>query len=200
MIRMIRTAALAGLRAELADAQEAAAAAEDRVERLRADLETARQEAGHERADAALAREYMTRAEQHADRLHDDLAAERRRADALAEQAALLTTEGERLREELDQVREQLAAAEHLDAEDRVALRMLLRAARRQAGRADRVYVLWRYGRLHSLHATQESAEDAAEAEGAPRSAWVTNQPGAALPPASEVAWRVQPLPLGGAR
>jgi hypothetical protein len=95
---------------------------------------------------------------------------------------------------------EVLTAQHQLDTEDRATLRMLLRIARKQSRPADRVYVLFRRGELHSLHATQESAEIAAEAEGAPRSGWTANKPGAALPPAAEVAWRVQSLPLGGVR
>jgi hypothetical protein len=75
---------------------------------------------------------------------------------------------------------------------------MLLRAARKQEARADRVYVLFRYGRLHSVHTSREAAEIAAEGEGAPRSGWTSQLPGAAMPPADEVTWRVQPLKLGG--
>ncbi|WP_329356951.1 hypothetical protein [Streptomyces anulatus] len=89
-----------------------------------------------------------------------------------------------------------LRAQQLLDTEDRAALRALLRTARRQTRQADRVFVLFRHGALHSLHATQEAAEAAAEAEGAPRSGWTALKPGAALPPASEVTWRVQALPL----
>jgi hypothetical protein len=110
------------------------------------------------------------------------------------------------LREELATARATAARAEGeltalraqhlLDTEDRVALRMLLRTARRQQARTDRVYVLFHYGRLHSLHATQDAAEAAAEAEGAPRSGWTATPPGAAAPPASEVTWRTQQLPL----
>jgi hypothetical protein len=86
-----------------------------------------------------------------------------------------------------------------LDAEDRVALRALLRTARKQAKALDRVFVLFRYGALHSIHASMDAAEIAAEAEGAPRSGWTSQPPGAASPPADQVAWRVQPLKLGGA-
>ncbi|GAA2409779.1 hypothetical protein GCM10010433_05640 [Streptomyces pulveraceus] len=95
---------------------------------------------------------------------------------------------------------ETLRAQSLLDTEDRQALRMLLRTTRKQSTRADRVYVLFRVGELHSVHATPEAAESAAEAEGAPRSGWTAHTPGAALPPACEVLWRVQPLPLGGAQ
>ncbi|MFE6679581.1 hypothetical protein [Streptomyces sp. NPDC057729] len=95
---------------------------------------------------------------------------------------------------------EALRAQSLLDTEDRQALRTLLRTARKQNSRADRVYVLFHHGELHSVHATPEAAEIAAEAEGAPRDGWTAHTPGAALPPACEVLWRVQPLPLGGVR
>jgi chromosome segregation ATPase len=107
-----------------------------------------------------------------------------------------------KLRADQDRVECELKVlrAQHLlDTEDRAALRTLLRIVRKQQDRADRVYVLFRRGELHSVHATHEGAEAAAEAEGAPRSGWTTPAPGAALPPAAEVAWRVQPLPLGSA-
>ncbi|MFD8730483.1 hypothetical protein [Streptomyces sp. NPDC059611] len=98
-----------------------------------------------------------------------------------------------RLEGELEALRAQVL----LDTEDRQALRTLLRATRKQNQRADRVYALFHQGRLHSVHPTVEAAEIAAEAEGAPRSGWTTHTPGAALPPACEVTWRVQPLPFG---
>lgn len=79
-----------------------------------------------------------------------------------------------------------------LDHEDRVALRMLLRQARQQL--RDRVYVLYRRGRLHSLHFSERGAETAAEAEGAKPGGWIAVAPGAGRPPASEVDWRVEPL------
>lgn len=91
---------------------------------------------------------------------------------------------------------EVLRAQHLLDTEDRAALRMLLRAARRQARPADRVYALFRLGKLHSLHATPGAAEATAEAAGADRAGWTAPEPGAALPPASGVPWRVQALPL----
>ncbi|MET9804665.1 hypothetical protein [Streptomyces sp. NPDC006368] len=68
----------------------------------------------------------------------------------------------------------------------------------RDAARADRVYALFHCGVLHSVHATIDAAEAAAEAQGAPRSGWTTLRPGAAIPSAADVAWRVQALPLGG--
>lgn len=94
---------------------------------------------------------------------------------------------------------EALRAQTLLDTEDRAALRMLLRTARKQQAALDRVYVLFHRGALHSVHASLESAEAAAEAEGAPRSGWTTHAPGAALPAAAEVTWCVRPVPLGHA-
>lgn len=127
----------------------------------------------------------------------------------LHDQAAAARAEAQQHRQAAEKLRADLAHAEGelavlraqalLDTEDRAALRALLRAARKTS-RTDRVYVLFRRGELHSVHATVEAAEAAAEAEGAPRSGWTAHPPGAALPPAAEVAWRVQPLPLGGAR
>ncbi|MFD8954611.1 hypothetical protein ACFV0B_37795 [Streptomyces xanthophaeus] len=98
--------------------------------------------------------------------------------------------EVETARAEVDEARKQVL----LDAEDRVALRMLLRTARRQD--PSRVHVLFHQGRFHSVHATAEGAEAAAEAEGAPREGWTSTPPGAACPPACEVVWRIQPLTL----
>ncbi|MFE3492861.1 hypothetical protein ACFXOS_07095 [Streptomyces sp. NPDC059175] len=89
-----------------------------------------------------------------------------------------------------------LRAQSLLDTEDRQALRTLLRITRKQRT-ADRVYALFHHGQLHSVHATVEEAELAAEAEGASPSGWTAHTPGAALPPAADVLWRVQPLPLG---
>ncbi|GAA3753907.1 hypothetical protein [Streptomyces tremellae] len=106
------------------------------------------------------------------------------------------------LRKQLDEAladRQAAYAETLLDAEDRVALRMLLRTARKQAARQERVYALFQRGQLHSIHVTQEAAELAAEAEGAARSGWSAFPPGAALPPATEVLWRVQALPLKNA-
>ncbi|MEU3447229.1 hypothetical protein AB0H29_08360 [Streptomyces thermolilacinus] len=154
---------------------------------LRADLKTAetlaaaaRDEADQQRQAAEMATDAATRAELAIEELHERLA----RAHADTGRA-----EGEL---------EALRAQTLLDTEDRAVLRMLLRTARKQA-RADRVYVLFFRGVLHSVHASMEAAEAAAEAEGAPRSGWTSHTPGAAMPPAVDVRWRVQPLPLGGA-
>ncbi|PLW73312.1 hypothetical protein C0036_07940, partial [Streptomyces sp. DJ] len=93
---------------------------------------------------------------------------------------------------------EALRAQVFLDTEDRAALRMLLRTARRSAA-PRHVFALLRRGELHSVHATWEEAHAAAEAEGASPTGWAPHPPGE-LRPASEVEWRVQPVPLGGAR
>ncbi|MFB7131417.1 hypothetical protein ACFCZY_07065 [Streptomyces sp. NPDC056237] len=96
---------------------------------------------------------------------------------------------------------ETLRAQSLLDTEDRQALRTLLRVARKQAARTDRVYVLLHFGEVHSVHATWDAAEIAAEAEGAPRTGWTslaTLDDGTPTP-ASGVSWRIRQLPLGDA-
>ncbi|MGW1143837.1 hypothetical protein ACWD6I_01990 [Streptomyces sp. NPDC002454] len=110
---------------------------------------------------------------------------------ALAQKAvADLRAEAARLEGEVTALRAQSL----LDTEDRQALRTLLKITRKHS---DRVYALFHHGELHSVHTTLAAAEAAAEAEGAARSGWTTHTPGSALPPAREVRWRVQPLPLG---
>ncbi|MER7696230.1 hypothetical protein [Streptomyces sp. NPDC096095] len=158
-------------------------------------LDDLRTDLSNHEADARAAR---SRAEQH--ELERDLATDAAiRAGATVEELRdALTraiTDTARLEGELETLRAQSL----LDTEDRQALRTLLRTTRKQNSRADRVYVLFHHGRLHSIHSTLEAAEIAAEAEGAPRSGWTAHTPGAALPPACEVTWRVQPLPFGTA-
>ncbi|MFJ1613861.1 hypothetical protein ACIODT_10555 [Streptomyces sp. NPDC088251] len=124
-----------------------------------------------------------------------------RAEDALEEQRTALaqaTVTAARLEGELETLRAQSL----LDTEDRQALRTLLRITRKQNSRADRVYVLFRFGELHSVHATQDAAEIAAEAEGAPRDGWASPATccDGAPSPASEVPWRIRTLPLGGTR
>lgn len=153
----------------------------------------------HDRAESQRA---------HAEKLATELAEERQAACDTGESLLRAQDTIKLLREELAAGRDDLAhakgelvalSAKHLlDAEDRVVLRMLLRTARRQQANTDRVHVLFHNGRLHSLHATHDAAEIAAEAEGAPRSGWTAGLPGAAIPPASETEWRIQSLPLGG--
>ncbi|MFF8917224.1 hypothetical protein ACF08M_28895 [Streptomyces sp. NPDC015032] len=109
---------------------------------------------------------------------------------------ARTTADAARLEGELETLRAQSL----LDTEDRQALRTLLRVARKQSARADRVYVLFRFGELHSVHTTWDAAEIAAEAEGAPRTGWTSLATlGDGTPtPASGVPWRIRQLPLGG--
>ncbi|MFJ9037452.1 hypothetical protein ACIRF8_12795 [Streptomyces sp. NPDC102406] len=148
---------------------------------LQADLDALRQEKNDRPAVTCPASDTVSRAEHTVDRLYQQLADTR---------AALARAEGER---------DTLRAQNLLDTEDRAALRMLLRTARRQSRTTDRVHVLFRYGALHSIHANHDGAEEAAEQLGAPRDGWTAEPPGAGLPPASEVEWRIQPLPLGSA-
>ncbi|MFC8505554.1 hypothetical protein ACFU3J_01845 [Streptomyces sp. NPDC057411] len=116
-----------------------------------------------------------------------------------AQQAALLraTAEAARLEGELETLRAQSL----LDTEDRHALRTLLRATRKHNARADHVYVLFRSGELHSVHASSDAAQIAAEAEGAPRDGWTTST-ACCTPPvaAGDIPWSIRPMPLGGTR
>jgi hypothetical protein len=91
---------------------------------------------------------------------------------------------------------ETLRAQQLLDTEDRAVLRKLLRTARKTAVAQQRVFVLMRRGELHSVHPSREEAEKAAEREGAHRDGWLTHGAPTALP-ASEVLWRIQPMPIG---
>ena len=152
------------------------------VSQAEAETAAARAESEQRRKEGEVAADSADRAE---------LAVEELRA-ALARS----TANAARLEGELETLRAQSL----LDTEDRQALRTLLRTTRKQSAKADRVYVLFRHGELHSVHASVEAAEFAAEAEGADRSGWTSHMPGAALPPASEVVWRVQPLRLRGTR
>ncbi|MEV7722716.1 hypothetical protein, partial [Streptomyces sp. NPDC088184] len=139
------------------------------------------------------------KSEQH--QLESDLATDSAiRAESAVEELraslARTTADAARLEGELETLRAQSL----LDTEDRQALRMLLRTARKQATRADRVYVLYRFGELHSVHATRDAAEIAAEAEGAPRDGWTSPTTCCDGAPASEVPWRIRPVPLGDTR
>ncbi|WP_069815311.1 hypothetical protein [Streptomyces sp. TP-A0874] len=153
-----------------------------RASETETEAEAARAEAEQHRKEGQQAAEAAIRAESCLEELREALA--RTTADAARLQGELAA----------------LRAQSLLDTEDRQALRTLLRITRKQSARTDRVYVLFHRGQLHSLHTTLEAAETAAEAEGAARSGWTTHTPGAALPPASEVLWRVQPLALGGSQ
>ncbi|SCF79653.1 hypothetical protein [Streptomyces sp. Ncost-T10-10d] len=170
MIAVVRTRTLHALRASRSEAETATAAA--------------RAEAEQHQLEGALATDSAIRAESAVEELRAALA--RTIADA-----ARLEGEVETLR-----------AQSLLDTEDRQALRMLLRTTRKQSTRADRVYVLYRLGEMHSVHATRDAAEIAAEAEGAARDGWTSSTTCCdGFPaPASEVPWRIRPVPLGGTR
>lgn len=155
---------------------------------LRAELATARWDRDQAQSDVALVTDSAIRAESVVETQLRELG--RARADHIEAVRDAARVEGE-----LAALRAQVL----LDTEDRAALRALLRVVRKQHSRADRVYALFRYGALHSVHATAEAAEAAAEAEGASPSGWTRQRPGAALPLAADAPWRVQPLPLGGA-
>ncbi|MFE4660912.1 hypothetical protein ACFRFJ_30000 [Streptomyces hydrogenans] len=104
------------------------------------------------------------------------------RDDARAEAAAALA--------EVEEARAQVL----LDAEDRVALRALLRIAKKGADPLSTVFALFESGRLHSVHLSRDDAHAAAEARGAAPGGWV---PGTECSvPMEDVAWRVEPLPL----
>ncbi|KQX36543.1 hypothetical protein ASD97_20940 [Streptomyces sp. Root63] len=156
-------------------------------------LDDLRTDLTNHEADARAAR---AKGEQH--ELERDLATNAaNRAEVTVEELRDALTRATQAAARLEGELETLRAQSLLDTEDRQALRTLLRTTRKQNSRADRVYVLFHHGRLHSVHPTAEAAEIAAEAEGAPRSNWTTHTPGAAMPPACEVTWRVQPLPFG---
>lgn len=161
-------------------------------------LDDLRTDLTNREADARAAR---SKGEQH--ELERDLATDAAiRAGTTVEElrAALTraTTDAARLEGELEALRAQSL----LDTEDRQALRTLLRTTRKQNSRAERVYVLFRFGKQHSIHATADAAEIAAEAEGAARDGWTASTTccDGATVPASEVRWRIQPILLGGTR
>ncbi|MET9762087.1 hypothetical protein ABZ016_24025 [Streptomyces sp. NPDC006372] len=93
---------------------------------------------------------------------------------------------------------ETLRAQVLLDTEDRAALRMLLRTARKTATAQQHVFVLMRRGELHSVHPSREDAEKAAERDGAHPDGWLTQGAPGTDCHATEVAWRIQPMPLAG--
>ncbi|MEU0060731.1 hypothetical protein [Streptomyces sp. NPDC006334] len=128
-----------------------------------------------------------------------DLATLRAEAVQRDKDASAAAAEAERLGAALARAEGELAvlrAQTHLDAEDRIVLRMLLRTVRNQTVDRRKIAVLLRRGELHSAHATPEAAEAAAVADGAPPEGWVTVAPGTPLPPAADVLWRVTVLPL----
>ncbi|MFE6426759.1 hypothetical protein ACFVOB_14975 [Streptomyces rochei] len=165
---MITIVRTSTLRALRAGATEAESAAEA----ARTEAETHRQEAQTATASA-------TRAE---------TALEDLRAKHAEATVAIARAKGE-----LDTLR----AQQLLDTEDRAALRMLLRTARKTATTPPHVFVLMRRGALHSVHTTREAAEDAAEREGAHPDGWLTHGAPGTDCPASAVLWRIQPMPIG---
>ncbi|MEV6141900.1 hypothetical protein [Streptomyces sp. NPDC051992] len=149
----------------------------------------------------AAARAARIKSEQH--QLVGDLATDAAiRAESAVEtlRAALARTTADAAR--LEGELEALRAQSLLDTEDRQALRMLLRTARKQGSRADRVYVLLHFGELHSVHISWDEAEIAAEADGAPRTGWasLTTCGDGSPTPAAGVPWRIRQVPLGGTR
>ncbi|WP_318203006.1 hypothetical protein [Streptomyces sp. SCL15-4] len=153
---------------------------------LRADLaaaesaaETARALAEQHRREAEFATDSAIRAETTLEDLRDA------HARSIAD--------GARAEGELKALRAQAL----LDTEDRAALRMLLRQARKAAG-PRHVYVLLQRDRFHSVHESREAAEDAAERDGAPRDGWLTQGGPGTQHPDAEVLWRIQPVPLTG--
>ncbi|WP_329422376.1 hypothetical protein [Streptomyces sp. NBC_01268] len=143
----------------------------------------ARAEAAHHQQSSELSADFAIRAE-------NALETQRARlVQAIADAARL---EGEL---------ETLRAESLLDTEDRQALRTLLRVTRKQNARAEFVYVLFRSGELHSVHASLDAAQIAAEAEGAARDGWTTSTACCATPAAAaEIPWSIRPVPLGGTR
>jgi hypothetical protein len=148
---------------------------------LRADLQAASTEAEQRRREAEIVTDSAIRAE---------IALEELRADLARTIAEAARTEGEL---------ETLRAQVFLDTEDRAALRMLLRTAKKTATAPRQVYALLHRGELHSVHESRDAAEKAAESEGAAPGGWVTHgTPGTQTPP-REVLWRVQPMPFTAA-
>ncbi|MFJ2895880.1 hypothetical protein ACIO87_13475 [Streptomyces sp. NPDC087218] len=139
----------------------------------------ARTEAEQHKCTSELANDSAIRAESALEQLHNV---------ALQRAVDIARLEGEL---------EGLRAQSLLDTEDRQALRTLLRLARKQAVRADRVYVLLRFGEVHSVHLTRDEAEIAAEAEGASRNGWVAHSTHGAAPAAAETPWCIHPAKLG---
>ncbi|MFJ1653679.1 hypothetical protein ACIOC2_20275 [Streptomyces sp. NPDC088337] len=143
-------------------------------------VEAARAETEQHRREAETATDSAIRAET----ALEDLRAERARTATSAAR-----TEGE-----LETLRAQVL----LDTEDRAALRMLLRTARKAAVTQQRVFVVLKRGELHSVHGTREAAEKAAEREGAHPGGWFTQGGLGTCGPVSEVQWCIQPMPLAG--
>jgi len=144
--------------------------------------EAARSDAEQHRQDAQTATDSAIRAE---------TALEELRAEHAASIAASARIEGEL---------ETLRAQQLLDTEDRAVLRLLLRTARKTSAAQQRVYVLLKRGQFHSVHATREDAERAAERDGAHPDGWLTHGAPGTDVPASAVLWRIQPVPIASSQ
>lgn len=182
MIRLVRSSTLREMNAQTVEMHNRASYEYGRAENLTLDVENAKVLIEEEKTAACDIGENLLRSQDLVETLEKQLAAAR---DDLA-----------RAQGELDVLRPQ----HFLDTEDRAALRMLLRTARRQEARADRVHVLYRYGRLHSVHSTRDAAEIAAEGEGADRDGWTSPLASDEPPHPNEVAWRIQALTLGSVK
>ncbi|MEU2265002.1 hypothetical protein ABZ568_00810 [Streptomyces olindensis] len=123
----------------------------------------------------------------------------RAEADRRTEDAFAADAEVARLRTALARAEGELAVLRtqnHLDNEDRIVLRKLLRTARSETADRDKVAVLFRRGTLVSAHATRKAAQAAAAADGASPEGWVSVAPGTPLPPEADVPWHVTVLPV----
>lgn len=153
-------------------------------------------------ADLTLAAARVPALEEALAQANEDLGTLRSLADDDAQLIGTLHTSLKELDEDHSELREQLRRAQEqvlLDHEDRVALRTLLRAARRQEQRdRDTVYLLYRRGELHSIHRSREGAETAAEGEGAAPEGWISFPPGAPRPSDADspAGWCIEPVRL----
>ncbi|MFI5987379.1 hypothetical protein ACIBEA_41750 [Streptomyces sp. NPDC051555] len=188
MFRIVRSVVYAVLHTELDQARADLDQAHTDLDRIRADLDQAY-------TDLIEARNEQIRALIDAGTASDSAIRAEGAVETLRAALGRATADTARAEGELHALRPELL----LDTEDRAALRKLVHIARKQTARATRVYALFHQGALHSVHASVEAAESAAEAEGAPPDGWTAYTPGSGVPGAAEVVWRVQPLPLGGA-
>ncbi|MCQ1582305.1 hypothetical protein [Streptomyces parvus] len=182
MIRLVRSSTLREMNAQTVEMHNRASDEYGRAEGLVVDVANAQALLEEERTAACDMGENLLRSQDLVETLEKALAAAR---DDLA-----------RAQGELNVLRSQ----QLLDTEDRAALRALLRIARRQQARPDRVHVLYRYGRLHSVHSTRDDAEIAAEDEGADRAGWTSPSETDVAPNPNEIAWRIQPMALGSVK
>ncbi|MER7477363.1 hypothetical protein ABTX60_06870 [Streptomyces sp. NPDC126510] len=131
--------------------------------------------------------------------LQADVDAARAEADRRMQDASAADTEVEKLRTDLARAHGELAVLRtqtHLDNEDRIVLRKLLRTARSETADRHEVAVLFRRGALVSAHATRKAAQAAAAADGASPGGWTSVAPGTPLPPEADIPWQVTVLPV----